>query len=80
MKVSTFYGKKNTIGKKLLELRTQYNYSQEELCSKLSLLGVTLYQVDIYRIEHFQRPVKDFELWAFAKIFNISMDELLDIK
>ena len=50
MKVSTFYGNR----KKLLELRTQYNYSQEELCSKLSLLGITLYQIDIYRIEHFK--------------------------
>lgn len=42
----------NIIGKKLKEIREIKNISQEQLSNKLSLLGITLYQSDIFKIEH----------------------------
>lgn len=53
----------NIIGKKLKEIREIKNISQEQLSNKLSLLGITLYQSDIFKIEHNERTVRDFELW-----------------
>lgn len=57
----------NIIGKKLKEIREIKNISQEQLSNKLSLLGITLYQSDIFKIEHNERTVRDFELWGFAQ-------------
>jgi len=68
----------NIIGKNLKKLRTQKNYSQEDLCRKLELLGVTMYRSDIYEIENNKRLVKDFELKAFCIVFQVSADVLLE--
>ncbi len=80
MKNSQFYEKINIIGTNLKKYRLQMNLSQEQLCNKLSLLGITLYKNDIYRIENNKRVVKDFELWGIAKCLNIKIEELLLIE
>lgn len=67
----------NIIGKNLKKLRLEKNLSLEDLCRELSLIGVTMYRADIYEIENNKRLVKDFELKAFAIIFNVSADTLL---
>lgn len=67
----------NIIGKNLKKLRLEKNLSQEDLCRELSLIGVTMYRADIYEIENNKRLIKDFELKAFAIIFNVSADTLL---
>lgn len=67
----------NIIGKNLKKLRLEKNLSQEDLCRELSLIGVTMYRADIYEIENNKRLVKDFELKAFAIVFNVSADTLL---
>lgn len=68
----------NIISNNLKKIRLQKGYSQEYLCERLALLGVTMYRSDIYEIEHNKRLVKDFELKAFCIIFNISSDVLLE--
>ena len=68
------------IGNKLKITRESLNISQEQLCNKLSLLGITLYQSDIYRIEHNQRTVRDFELWGICSILNIKAEDLFEPK
>ena len=70
----------NIISHNLKKYREQNNLSQEQLCNKLALLGITLYKMDIYRIENNKRTVKDFELWGLAKIFNIKVEDLLELK
>lgn len=79
MKSNKFEGKTNIIGNRLFFYRKQLNISQEQLCNKLALLGITLYKNDIYRIENNKRTVKDFELWGIANCLNISIEELIDI-
>lgn len=70
----------NIISHNLKKYRELNNLSQEQLCNKLALLGITLYKMDIYRIENNKRTVKDFELWGLSKIFNIKIEDLLELK
>lgn len=64
----------NVTGTNLRIIRTNSELSQQELCNKLALMGVDMYTSDIYEIENNKRLVKDFELKAFATIFNTSVD------
>lgn len=49
--------------------------SQKQVAEKLQLEGIDLTEKEISKIEHSNRLVHDFELFAFAKIFNVSSDE-----
>lgn len=66
----------NIVGQKLKEIRTAKNISQEYISNQLSLLGITLYQSDIYKIENNERTVRDFELWGITKILEIKAEDL----
>lgn len=80
MKNSCFNNKINISGNKLKKYRLQRNLSQEQLCNKLSLLGITLYKNDIYRIENNKRTVKDFELWGITQVLNIKCEDLFSFE
>lgn len=70
-------GKCNISGVKIRELREVSNLSQEQLAAKLQLAGLNLNQKAISRIETGERVVPDYELLFFAKIFNVSVLDLL---
>ena len=70
MKNSRFNDNVNIVGNNLKKYRLEKNLSQEQLCNKLSLIGITLYKNDIYRIENNKRTVKDFELWGITQVFT----------
>ena len=74
MKIKKYYGHKNIAGNVLKRLRSEANLSQYELSAKLQSLGVELNEVEISKIENNNRLIQDFELFAFAKIFNVSAD------
>lgn len=76
MKAKRFNNKNNIIGTNILKHRLACGYTQEQLCQKLDLLGLNLYHSDIYLIEHNKRLVRDYEVYAFAKVFHLSLDEL----
>lgn len=76
MRFNKFNNAYNIVGEKLKEIREKQNISQEELSSKLSLLGITLYQSDIFKIEHNERTVRDFELWGICQVLNIKSEDL----
>lgn len=76
MQLKKFNDKSNIVGKNVRKYRVQKNYTQEELCQQLDLLGLNLYHSDIHLIENNKRIVKDFEAFAFTKVFGISLDEL----
>lgn len=80
MRFNKFNNSYNIIGDKLKEVREQLNISQEELSNKLCLLGITLYQSDIFKIEHNERTVRDFELWGICKVLNIKSEDLYNPK
>lgn len=80
MKFNKYNNSYNIVGKKLKEMRESLNISQEQLSNQLSLLGITLYQSDIYRIETNQRTVRDFELWGICSVLKIKAEDLFEPK
>ena len=71
--------KANICGKKIRELRKKDQLGQVELSAELSVsYDIDINQSDISEIERGVRGVKDFELKAFAEIFNVSLDFLLE--
>ena len=73
-------GKLNLCGEKIQLLRKQMTpqVSQRALADKLQLAGIDLDKNAIQRIESGQRFVTDIELRAFAKIFRVTTDFLLE--
>ena len=63
---------------KLKIARESANISQDKLSNQLSLLGITLYQSDIFKIEHNQRTVRDFELWGICSVLKIKAEDLFE--
>ena len=78
MKVKTLNGNLNIIGKNLRKYRRLKELSQPAICRELDLLGVTMYTSDIYEIEHGKKTVKDFEVIAFCKVLDISLEQLYE--
>jgi len=76
MQSKKFNNKSNVIGQNIRKYRLQKGYTQEQLCQKLDLFGLNLYHSDIYLIENNKRLVRDYEAFAFAKVFGITLDEL----
>ena len=78
MEFSKFENSYNIIGNKLKIARESANISQDKLSNQLSLLGITLYQSDIFKIEHNQRTVRDFELWGICSVLKIKAEDLFE--
>ena len=76
MKVKTLNGNKNIIGQNIKKFRREKKMSQPEICRQLDLLGVTMYNCDIYEIGYGKKTVKDFEVLAFCKVLGITLEEL----
>ena len=74
MKIKKYNEYRNISGIKLRELRISSKMSQKQVAEKLQLEGIDLTEKEISKIEHNNRLVHDFELFAFAKIFNVSAD------
>lgn len=70
-------GSNNLCGKNIAKLRNELKISQRELADKMQLVGIDLDKNAIQRIECGKRFVTDIEIVAFAKIFNITLDDLL---
>lgn len=76
MKFNKYNNSYNIIGNNLKHIRENLNISQEKLSNQLTLLGITLYQSDIFKIEHNTRTVRDFELWGICQVLNIKAEDL----
>ena len=72
-------GTLNICGAKIKQLRQDMNpkVSQRILAEKMQLLGIDLDKNAIQKIESGARFVIDVEVKAFAKVFDITIDELL---
>ena len=70
-------GLNNVCGKNIVKLRTELKISQRELADRMQLVGIDVDKNAIQRIECGKRFVTDIEIIAFAKIFNVSFEDLL---
>ena len=71
-------GLNNVCGKNIARLRTELRISQRELADRMQLVGIDIDKNAIQRIECGKRFVTDIEIIAFAKIFSVSFDVLLN--
>ena len=70
-------GLNNICGKNISKYRFEMKISQKKLADRMQLVGIDIDKNAIQRIECGKRFVTDIEIIAFAKVFNISFQELL---
>lgn len=70
-------GLNNISGKNIARLRLESKISQRQLADNMQLVGIDLDKNAIQRIECGKRFVTDIEIVAFAKVFQVSLDELM---
>lgn len=70
-------GLNNVCGKNIARFRIKMKISQRELADKMQLVGIDIDKNAIQRIECGKRFVTDIEVIAFAKVFNVSLENLL---
>ena len=78
MRLLTIDGTCNTCGGRVRTARELAGLSQEQLAAKMQVEGISLQQKSISRIEDGSRVVADYELKMFAKIFQVSLDFLVE--
>lgn len=73
----TVEGLNNICGKNIAKFRMKMGISQRELADKMQLVGIDIDKNAIQRIECGKRFVTDIEIVAFAKVFGVTLEELL---
>ena len=68
----------NLVGDKIKKLRKKRKMSQQKLSNQLELLGVYVCRGSISRIEDKSRTVTDIELFAIAKVLDVTINEFFD--
>ncbi len=77
MKLNRMGEKVNVSGPQIRALRREQGLSQEQLAAKLQLLGYSIGQKAVSRLETGDRVVTDYELLLFAQALNVSPLRLL---
>ena len=70
-------GRNNVCGANIARFRMQLGISQRKLADRMQLVGIDIDKNAIQRIECGKRFVTDIEILAFAKVFGITLDALL---
>lgn len=78
MKTKNLNGYYNIIGSNIKKYRLLRGLSQRQLASKLTLMGVNIYDSDITRMEAHSVFVRDYEQIAICKVLNITLEQLFE--
>ena len=70
-------GRNNIAGIKVAELRKNLRISQRELSDRLNVIGLDIDKNAVQRMESGQRFITDIELEYLAKVFGVTIEELL---
>lgn len=73
-------GLNNVCGRNIAMLRSNLKLSQRELADRMQLVGIDIDKNAIQRIECGKRFVTDIEIIAFAKIFSVDYNRLLEFQ
>lgn len=76
--IKKFDNNLNVIGKSLRKHRELNGLSYETLSAKLELMGISIHKQSIYDIENNKRTVKDYELFGFAEILKIDINDFFE--
>lgn len=78
MKKLDYNGKRNVCGERIRIARVTRRISQYTMAAKMQTRGVNIEQDAISRIESGERLVTDYELRAFAAVFGVPIEDLMD--
>ena len=70
-------GRNNIAGIKVAQLRKGLRISQRELSDRLNTIGLDIDKNAVQRMESGQRFITDIELGYLAKVFGVTVEELL---
>lgn len=71
-------GRNNITGVKVAQLRKTLRISQRELADRLQVVGLDIDKNAVQRMESGQRFITDIEVISLAKVFGITVEELLE--
>ena len=77
-KARTADGRNNISGLRVKELRKALQISQRELSDRLQVVGLDIDKNAVQRMESGQRFITDIEVISLAKVFGITVEELLE--
>lgn len=69
---------KNILGPKIKIYRTKLGMSQNYLIARLNILGISMDQTILSRIENQKREIYDYEIFAIVRAFDIEYNELFN--
>ena len=72
--------KKNVVGKRVRQFRSEKGWSQQQLSVKLETIAVYICRGSISRIEDQSRTVTDIELYGLSKVLNKPMESFFEDK
>ena len=70
------YGDCNMVGKNIERIRKEKGIKQKDFISKLQTMGIDINPTSYSKLEGQIRLATDKELYAIAKILNVSIDSL----
>ncbi len=73
-------GRNNLCGLNVAKYRKALRISQRELADRLQVIDLDIDKNAVQRIESGQRFITDIEVISLAKIFNVTVEELLTVK
>ena len=72
------YGDANIVGRKIELLRTDKNIKQKDFISKMQTMGCDINPTSYSKLEGQIRIATDKEVYAAAKILNVSVNKLFE--
>lgn len=72
-------GRNNICGINIARLRKALRISQRELADRLQVIDLDIDKNAVQRIESGQRFVTDIEMISLAKVFNVTVEDLLKV-
>ena len=78
-KARTADGRNNISGLRVKELRKALQISQRELSDRLQVVGLDIDKNAVQRIESGQRFVTDIVIISLAKVFSVTVEDLLKV-
>lgn len=68
----------NLVGANVRKYRKLRKMSQQNLADRLELRGVYVCRGSVSRIEDFSRTVTDIELYAIARVLDVTVEQLFE--
>lgn len=72
------YGNKNSVGKNIERLRKEKGFKQKDFIAQIQVMGCDMNPTSYSKLEGQIRSATDKEIYAIAKILEVSMEELFE--